>query len=93
METSWNVATKTAAASWKNVFKTDFPLYYEVSVSLEDGEGNLIQWQETTDEEIDLAIDTDIIPETGSNLKFSVRAINHSGYFENVDGDLFVPGI
>ena len=90
--TSWNANSQTATASWQNVFTTDHPLYYEVSVRLEDGDGDIVQWQETTDRDIDIELKTEKIPETGATLEFSVRAINHAGYFETVSAHLFVPG-
>lgn len=92
IKTFWNQNTKTASASWRNVFNAVYSLYYEVSVQLEEGEGIVVQWQETTEEETNIEIDMNSIPDSGSKLKFSVRAINSAGYFETVFGELFVPG-
>ncbi|WAR06111.1 hypothetical protein MAR_021480 [Mya arenaria] len=88
--TSWDPKTLKAKAEWSNVFDSTHPLYYEVTLRQENGEGDLIQWQETTNTEIEVMLKKDDISSSGSTLKFSIRAINHAGYFDTLYADLFV---
>ncbi|WAR05722.1 hypothetical protein MAR_021091 [Mya arenaria] len=87
--TSWDPKTLKAKAEWSNVFDSTHPLYYEVTLRQENGEGDLIQWQETTNTEIEVTLKKDDISSSGSTLKFSIRAINHAGYFDTLYADLF----
>ncbi|XP_053398434.1 uncharacterized protein LOC128556766 [Mercenaria mercenaria] len=91
IKTNWIKKTSTATATWDNVFVSTDPVYYEVSARLaEGGEGDLVQWQETVDTRIEIVLDTSEMPEAGVTVRFSVRAISHSGLFKSAHNDLFV---
>ncbi|XP_053401063.1 uncharacterized protein LOC128557580 [Mercenaria mercenaria] len=89
--TTWTKRTSTATASWDNVFVSTVPMYYEVSARLaEGGEGDLVQWQETINTRMEIVLDTSEMPEAGVIVRFSVRAISHSGLFKITHNNLFV---
>ncbi|WAR05117.1 hypothetical protein MAR_020486 [Mya arenaria] len=68
--TAWDAKTLKAKADWSNVFDSTHPLYYEVTLRQENGEGDLIQWQETTNTEIEITLKMEDISLSGSMLKF-----------------------
>ncbi|WAR04893.1 hypothetical protein MAR_020262 [Mya arenaria] len=73
--TSWDSNTLKAKADWSNVFNSTHPLYYEVTLRQENGKGDLIQWQETTNTEIEVTLEKDDISSSGRaylNCKLSI---------------------
>ncbi|KAL4221421.1 hypothetical protein ACF0H5_019679 [Mactra antiquata] len=91
MNMAWNKQSSTARCAWGGVFSSDHPLYYEITVRLSGAsDGDLLQWQETTNSYLDIIIDRTSIPEVGVNVEFSVRAIGPSGLFVIANGKLFI---
>ena len=64
------------------MFQLDHPLYYEVTVQMPgQTEGDLLQWQETTNSFIDIEIDPDKMTDSFGTVLFSVRAISYCGLY------------
>ncbi|XP_053392743.1 uncharacterized protein LOC128555177 [Mercenaria mercenaria] len=90
IDTTWQAGPLKATALWVNVFASDHPIFYEVTVRLaEGGEGDLIQWQETANTKVEIILEADELS-GGVTIRFSIRAINFSGLFTTVSSDLFV---
>lgn len=78
----WNKDSSTLNCTWSGVFSSHYPLYYEVTARLtENGDGDLLQWQETTDTKLLIKIDAADIPDTGASIEVFVRAVGPSGLF------------
>jgi len=88
IQTTWNKATKVARAAWDNVFILDHPLYFEVTVQMPgQTEGDLLQWQETTNTFIEIEIDLDQMTSTVGTVLFSIRAISYCGLYSTEHGE------
>jgi hypothetical protein len=62
-----------------------------VSVRLaEVGEGDLVQWQETVETQIEFVIDTSGKPASGFTIRFTVRTISYVGLFALKHDTLYV---
>lgn len=84
----WDGLQGEMKLNWDNLFISNFPLDYEISVGTELGSANIIQWQKSTKNKTTL-------PKLSTNLKkmyVSVRAINPGGNFITHSAELDISG-
>ena len=66
-------------------------MYYEVTVSRVDGgNGDAIQWQETTETQFSSTIRVEGFPVSGVDLRITVRAISSSGFYTSTNTEQFI---
>ena len=75
--------------TWDDLFVFPHPLFYEVSVGSVNGSADILQWQETTDPNLTLNLDTDRT--IAKELFVTVRGITPSGIYETVSKYLVIP--
>jgi hypothetical protein len=82
MNTTWIKSSSKARASWGNVFESQQPMFYEVTVNFaENGQGDIIQWQETIETFTDIHIEPDDVLNKVFSVDITVRAVSYSGLY------------
>ncbi|XP_078321865.1 uncharacterized protein LOC111103999 isoform X3 [Crassostrea virginica] len=81
---SWHAGNEEYTLSWDNIFVSQHPLFYEVSVGTVEGGCDILQWQETTGTSITFGLPPTITNMYKVSLYVYVRAINAGGTYEDV---------
>ena len=84
---TWDRSLEEVTVSWADVFHSDSPLYYEVSVGSVRGSGDIIQWQETSSTKLVFSLKHDNIGQNGKTIYAVVRAITLSGTYSTAKKD------
>ncbi|KAL3843250.1 hypothetical protein ACJMK2_021192 [Sinanodonta woodiana] len=87
---SWNPSGGTVTASWDSLFSSEYPLQYEVSAGTVQGGSDIIQWQETRENQLKFSFDKEAIGPTGKDVFVSVRAISPSGLYETANSQILL---
>ncbi|XP_053401094.1 uncharacterized protein LOC123523194 isoform X2 [Mercenaria mercenaria] len=91
IQTSWIQNISKARASWENVFESTHPMFYEVTISLaEVGQGDMVQWQETSQTYIEIPLKQEDLSNNGVLVEVTVRAVSYSGLFVFKHAELYV---
>ncbi|XP_064650290.1 uncharacterized protein LOC135501842 [Lineus longissimus] len=92
IQLAWTIVNKVITISWRGLFNSSSPLSYEISWGTAQYGADVVQWQESTDEEIDLLIPIGYLAIHPSYL--TITAINSAGLYKTkmwtvvVDGEL-----
>ena len=81
---SWHAGNEEYTLSWDDIFVSQYPLFYEVSVGTSEGGCDILQWQETTGTSITFGLPPTISDISKLTLHVFVRAIDASGTFEDI---------
>ena len=81
MNITWIKDSSMVKVSWENVFTSEHPIFYEVTVSAESGQGDLVQWQETEETFTDFLLELDNLPNNILSVDITVRAVSYSGLY------------
>ena len=76
--------------SWNNVFTYLGRLTYEVSVGTTQGGADVIQWQETLNDYMEVSIPEKFKGQSSLNLFFFIRAIGDNGEHTDISNDITV---
>ena len=75
---------------WSNVFTYLGRLTYEVSVGTTQGGADVIQWQETLNDYMEVSIPEKFKQQSNLNLFFFIRAIGDNGEHTDISNDITV---
>lgn len=81
---SWHAGNEEFTVSWKDVFISQYSLFYEVSVGTVDGGSDVLQWQETTLTFIKFSLPPGVEKFSKLSLHVFVRAVSAGGTFEDI---------
>lgn len=81
---SWHAGSEEFTVSWKDVFISQYSLFYEISVGTVDGGSDVLQWQETTSTSIKFGLPPGFEKFSKLSLHVFVRAISAGGTFEDI---------
>ena len=84
MKHSWHAGNGEYTLSWADIFVSQHPLFYAVSVGTVEGGCDILQWQETTGTSITFGLPPTITNMYKVSLYVYVRAINAGGTYEDV---------
>ena len=76
--------------SWSNVFTYLGRLTYEVSVGTTQGGADVIQWQETLNDYMEVSIPEKFKQQSNLNLFFFIRAIGDNGEHTDINNDITI---
>ena len=76
-----DAGNKKFTLSWDDIFVSQYPLFYEVSVGTVEGGCNVLQWQETTGTSITFGLPPVISDVSKLTLHVFVRAVSAVGSF------------
>lgn len=79
------ITNNTVTVSWTNHFKSQQPIYYEVSAGTKFGGADIIQWQETTNTFIEFDIPPKIRFTKGLMIYLTVSGISANGMAEVIN--------
>lgn len=81
---SWHTGNEEFTVSWNDVFISQYPLFYEVTVGTVEGGSDILQWQETKLTSVKFRLPPTIKKTSKLSLHVYVRAISAGGTFEDV---------
>ncbi|XP_063399976.1 uncharacterized protein LOC134684607 [Mytilus trossulus] len=76
---------------WENVFSSSETLWYEISAGTFRGGSNIVQWLETTNQNIEFGMPSSITEPAGIYVFVLVRAVSASGLYTDADADIQLP--
>jgi hypothetical protein len=76
--------------SWGNIFTYHGRLVYEVSVGTKLGGADIIQWQETLNDFMEVSIPEKYKQQSNLNLFFVIRAIGDNGEYISLPNNIVV---
>ncbi|KAK3101031.1 hypothetical protein FSP39_000383, partial [Pinctada imbricata] len=88
----WNTPNKEFTVSWDGIFSSPHSLYYEVSAGKVKGGGEIVQWLETNETSVTFGLPPAINNWANLDVFIFVRAIAAGGLFEDVHGEIKLPG-
>lgn len=81
---SWHTGNEEFTVSWEDVFISQYPLFYEVTVGTVEGGSDILQWQETKLTSVKFRLPPTIKKSSVVSLHVNVRAISSGGTFEDI---------
>lgn len=81
---SWHAENKEFTVSWNNVFISQYPLFYEVTIGTTEGGSEILQWQETKLPTLKFGLPPTMTNIIKFTLHLSIRAINAGGTYEDI---------
>lgn len=81
---SWHTGNEELTVSWNDVFISQYPLFYEVTVGTVEGGSDILQWQDTKLTSVKFRLPPTIKKTSKLSLHVYVRAISAGGTFEDV---------
>ncbi|KAK3612516.1 hypothetical protein CHS0354_024488 [Potamilus streckersoni] len=87
---SWNPSDGSVTVSWDSLFYSKYQLQYEVSAGTVQGGSDIIQWQETRENQLVFSFDKEVIGPAGKDVFVSVRAISPSGLYETANAQILL---
>lgn len=81
---SWHTGNKEFTVSWDNIFTSQYPLFYEVSVGTVEGGSDILQWQETKLTSVKFGLPPAVNDTSKLSLHVYVRAVSAGGSFEDI---------
>ncbi|XP_052707847.1 uncharacterized protein LOC128183063 isoform X2 [Crassostrea angulata] len=81
---SWHTGNEEFTVSWEDVFISQYPLFYEVTVGTVEGGSDILQWQETKLTSVKFRLPPTIKKSSVVSLHVNVRAISAGGTFEDI---------
>lgn len=81
---SWHTGNEEFTVSWNDVFISQYPLFYEVTVGTVEGGSDILQWQDTKLTSVKFRLPPTIKKTSKLSLHVYVRAISAGGTFEDV---------
>lgn len=81
---SWHTGKEEFTVSWEDVFISQYPLFYEVTVGTVEGGSDILQWQETKLTSVKFGLPPTVKNTSKLSLHIYVRAISAGGTFEDI---------
>lgn len=81
---SWHTGKEEFTVSWEDVFISQYPLFYEVTVGTVEGGSDILQWQETKLTSVKFGLLPTVKNTSKLSLHIYVRAISAGGTFEDI---------
>lgn len=81
---SWHTGKEEFTVSWEDVFISQYPLFYEVTVGTVEGGSDILQWQETKLTSVKFGLPPTVKNSSKLSLHIYVRAISAGGTFEDI---------
>lgn len=85
LDHSWHTGNEEFTVSWEDVFISQYPLFYEVTVGTVEGGSDILQWQETKLTSAKFRLPPTIKKSSVVSLHVNVRAISAGGTFEDIE--------
>ena len=86
----WNSLLQEVTVSWADVFQSESPLYFEVSVGTVRGGGDIVQRQETKNTVLIFKLSKADIGPYGKAIYSVVTAITPAGTYKTVEKDKLI---
>nr|XP_034332757.1 uncharacterized protein LOC105327902 isoform X2 [Crassostrea gigas] len=81
---SWHAAKEEFTVTWDDIFMSQYPLFYEVTVGTVEGGSDILQWQETKQTSLKFGLPPTVKRALKVSLHVYVRAISAGGTYEDI---------